>query len=517
MIAKYKINPLEEILTKVRCVQREGKNVVLCHGHFNVIHPGHLRFLNHAKDQGDFLVVSILHHDDLGVDSKGDYFSQKERAEGVAHLQMVDAVYELPGSVVDFISELRPDIYMKGREFEEKRHFIQDEIDAIESSGGKMLFSSGDIEYSAKPLFNGGTAGKNSQKKDELLNICYKHSVNIRRLIRAIDDFSSLNMLVIGDTIVDQFIACDALGVSSEAPVLAVRELNSKEFIGGAAIVSQHIKSMGANCTYLSVIGDDNPGGLVLESLAEAGVHSSLITDDARPTTYKIRYMVENQKVLRVSRLKQHEVNSKIETQIISRLEELIPQMDGVVICDFVYGVITRKIRTAISQIARQHGVKVFGDLQCSSQTGDVSQYRDIELITPTEKEARIALGDYTSGLEALARNLLDCTQNRSIAITLAGQGFLSYSRDFEKDTYLSEYFPALEQHPVDVAGAGDSLLAAYALGLCKGLSYMEASTLGACFAGISVSRIGNIPLKPVEIKSYLNNINSYKDNCFSY
>lgn len=499
-----KILNLNQILELAKTKSKQGQRIVLCHGHFNVIHPGHLRFLHFAKKQGDLLIVSVLRDEDLDPKNKSHYFSQIERAEGPAAIETVDAVYGLDEKVEDFILQLKPDVYVKGHEFESRREEIKAELRAIESCGGKVIFGSGEVSYAPS-----GFSKKNlNEKKKVFLRACQKHDISLEKISNAVDHFSKLKMLVIGDTIVDQFVSCDALGVSSEAPVMAIRELESKEFIGGAAIIAQHLRSLGADCRFISVIGEDDSGRFVQKALRESGVKAELATDETRPTTFKIRYMVDNQKLLRVSRLKQHDVSSKIEDKIIEQLEKCTDQCDGLIISDFVYGVITPRVLEAILEIAKKKKIKVFGDLQCSSQVGDVTKFTSIDLITPTEKEARIGLSDQTSGIEVLAQNLIEKTKNKNVVLTLGSQGLLAYSGEGNLSaknlSVYSEYFPAMEDNAVDVAGAGDSVLTGYALGLCYGLNLMEASALATCMAGISVMRIGNIPLKTEEVKDYV-------------
>lgn len=489
-----KIFSLDKLLAQANTLKSEGKKIVLCHGHFNVIHPGHLRFLNFSKKQGDLLVVSI------SQENSEDYYTQEERAIGVASLEMVDAVYILDVPITDFIHQIKPSFYIKGREFE--RGTVQDDVKAVEKNNGKVIFSFGDIEYSTLKLSNSQNYFKSiCQKKETFLRTCSKQDISLNKLQHCIDDFNKLNILVIGDTIVDQFVSCDTLGVSSEAPVLAIRELESKEFIGGAAIIAQHIKSLGANCTFVSLIGDDSTGAFVQRSLLESEIKTELIIDPSRPTTFKIRYMVDNQKLLRVSRLQQHEMSADLETRVLNYLDN-IENYHGIIISDFVYGVITPKIIDKIFDISKTKNIKVFGDVQCSSQMGDVTKFKNIELITPTEKEARIGLGDQNSSLEVLAHKLIKVTNNNNVVITLGSQGILAYTTNNHADIH-SEYFPALET-PVDVAGAGDSVMSGYALGICHGLNLMEATAFASCLAGISVSRIGNIPIKVDEIKQYL-------------
>ena len=508
---QYNTNPkileLDQVITLADKTKKIGKKIVLCIGHFNVIHPGHIRFLNFAKKQGDLLVVAILDQKSIGVPNIDDYYSEDERAIGVASHEMVDAVYILKKSAISFINELKPNFYIKGREFENKQSLIKNEIEAVVSHKGQVLFSSGEVDHSNFK----DTTFKNSfsaihKRKLEFYKTCLKQDISLTKLMNSVSDFKKLNIMVIGDTIVDQFVSCDTLGVSSEAPVLAIREIENKEFIGGAAIVAQHVKSLGANCTFVSVLGDDYPADFVKQHIHEAGINTFLVTDPSRPTTYKIRYMVENQKLLRVSRLKQHDISTDLENKICDFLDS-IEKYDGIIISDFVYGVITEKVLNKIFEISKTKNIKVFGDVQCSSQLGDVTKFQNIELITPTEKEARIGLSDQTSGLEALAHKLIKKTNNKNVVITLGSQGILTYSHKENSQDVESEYFCALEENPIDVAGAGDSVMSGYALGLCHGFTIMEASAFASCLAGISVSRIGNIPIKTDEIHNYIQEI----------
>jgi rfaE bifunctional protein kinase chain/domain len=501
---------LDALQAKVDELKQEGKRVVLCHGHFNVIHPGHLRILNFAKSKGDFLIVSILGDFEIDDILKDDFFPQSDRAAGVESLSMVDAVYSLTEKVPVFINAIKPDVYVKGREFENKRELIHDEIAAVENNSGEVIYSSGGIQNTTPKLFDETLVEQSKpSNKRQFLDACIKHGIEIPKIIDAVEKFNDLKILVIGDSIVDQFIACDTLGVSSEAPVLALRELESKEFVGGAGIVAQHIQSLGANCTYISVVGEDAPAQLMRDSFDNQGLQHKLFVDKDRPTTFKIRYIVENQKILRVSRLEQFDISKDIEERIIEELEKTLPNYDGIVVIDFVYGVITPNILKTITALSKKHDVKLFGDLQCSSQVGDVSKFLEFDLVTPTEKEARIAMRDYTSGLEKLARNLLEKTNSNRLVITLGPDGCLVY--DKEGIHVFSEFFPALEPKPVDVAGAGDSMLSSYALSLCFGLDLKEASILASCAAAISINRLGNTPIKPEEVREYLKDLEKMK------
>ncbi|MBT3981925.1 MAG: adenylyltransferase/cytidyltransferase family protein [Bacteriovoracaceae bacterium] len=495
---------------KIECLRNESKSVVLCFGHFNVIHPGHMRYLNFAANLGDYLLVAVEHFEPESEASKA-YFDQAERAQSVATLGMVDGVFALEGAIEEFIPNVGPNFYVKGKEFEDKRDLIRGEIEAAESCGAKVIFCSGEVKYTSTQFLYEKEDTRKERKVENFLKVCERQDISLEKITNCIESFKNQKILVIGDTIVDQFVACDSLGVSSEAPVQVIRELNAREFVGGAAIVALHVKELGAECSFFSVIGDDPAGDFVSRKLAESGVNTFLYKDEGRPTTFKIRYMVENQKILRVSRLKQHKIAKELEDTILENLESEIKRVDGVIISDFVYGLITQKVLDGIIQIAHKNGVKVFADVQASSQIGHVSKFKGVSLITPTEKEARLALADETSGLEELAQTLIQKTGNENLVITLGEQGLLVYRpSDDRQAPYESEYFGSLSTHAIDVAGAGDALLSCMSLGLCAGLSVTESAALGTCMSAISVERVGNNPIGPSDLTSYVTNLKNH-------
>ena len=218
---------------------------------------------------------------------------------------------------------------------------------------------------------------------------------------------SESNLLVIGDSIVDQYNACEALGMSAEAPVIVVKELEQKSFIGGAAIVASHVASLGSNCHFISVVGDDEQGKWLEKNLSEQSIESHLLIENKRPTTLKKRYIVENQKLFRVSRLANHMIENKTISKIINYVEKNAKLLDGIVISDFVYGVITPDLLLALRDIAKKENLFLFGDLQCSSQVGNISKMRNFDLLCPNEKEARIALQDNENGLDLLCQKMI--------------------------------------------------------------------------------------------------------------
>ena len=228
--------------------------------------------------------------------------------------------------------------------------------------------------------------------------------------------------------------------------------------------------------------------------------------DPSRPTTFKKRYVVENQKLFRVSRLEEHNLDTGVEDQVIAQLKKLAPNAQGIVVSDFVYGVVTPRILQVVHQLAEQHNLLLFGDLQCSSQVGSVTRFKNFSLLCPNEREARLALQDKDCGLEQLSQRLLQITGSERLVMKLGPEGFIAYDR--KSDGLLSnQAFPALSVNPLDVAGAGDSLLALFSTGLASGQAMMPTAALACCMAALAVETMGNTPISANTLQSSLQEI----------
>lgn len=485
-------------------------NIVLCYGHFNVIHPGHMRYLKYAKSLGDTLVVALQDDSMLQKKKSKNYFSQNERAEGLSSLSLIDHVFILEnGNLQALLKLITPKIMVLGSEHEiEHNEKIDQAIFELEKNNGEVIFHSGDAHYANTELLHSNIDQLEKEKINYFNVASKKQGLNADNLKSVLEQIQNTEMLVIGDTIIDQYVGCDALGMSSEAPVLVVRELESKEYLGGAAIVASHVRELGATCHFLSVIGDDIHTDYVIDKLKERDVDSHLIKDNSRPTTYKIRYMVESQKLFRVSRLKEHKISHHIEEKIITKVEQLASTVDGIIISDFVYGVITEKVIQEIKRIAKENNIKLFADVQCSSQIGSVLKFKGFDLVFPTEREARIALNNNVEGVEWIANKLMEELYTNTVLVKLGSEGFITYSKESE-DFILRQHFPALTVNPVDVTGAGDSMMAAMASCISSGSNLMEASAIGACMAALAVKEIGNTPISNKQVLEYITYIYS--------
>lgn len=466
------------------------KKVAFVYGNFNIFHPGHLRLLKFAKESSDYLVVGV-NSDKLS--DNPNLLEEDIRLESIKATSYVDEVFLLDEDVIEYIKRKKPDILVKGKEFE-NRYNPEEEV--MNSYGGKILFSSGEIGFSSLNLLQKDFEISFSNLSHDN-SFIKRHKIEKSKLIEYINKFSNLNILVIGDTIIDEYITCDAIGMSQEDPTIVVTPISNKKFIGGAAIVASHAKTLGANVTYASVLGDDENFEFTQNYLNSLEIKTYLLKDRTRPTTLKQRFRAQNKTLLRVNHLKQHNISKDLEEKVIENISDSL-NYDLIIFSDFSYGVLTKNIIENITSYAKKKSVFIVADSQSSSQIGDISKFKDMDIVTPTEREIRLSINDFESGLVVLSEKLNKKSNSKYIFTTLGSEGILIYNSN--QNELLTDNIQALNTNAKDVSGAGDSLLTCSSMAKVVGANIWESAYLGSIAAAIQVSRVGNIPIKKEEL-----------------
>lgn len=469
---------------------------VFVSGDFNILHPGHLRLLKFAKESGDYLIVGVYSNK---LSQKPSLLDESIRLESIEATSYVDEAFILNNHPIEYIKTRKPDIVVKGKEHADKENL---ESFYLKEYGGKLLFTSGEIGLSSLDLIKKEYTQtvKNVEHEYKFLQ---RHNISFNNIQTILEKFSTLNILVIGDVIVDEYITCEALGMSQEDPTIVVSPVMTDKFVGGAAIVARHAKSLGAKVKFISVCGEDIHKELVEKTLLQENIGVNIFSDSTRPTTLKQRFRANNKTLLRVNHLKQHDISIEYEKQIEDILNNSLDELDLIILSDFSYGVFTDKLITTICNKAQENDVMVVADSQSSSQIGDISKFIKATLVTPTEREIRLALNDFDSGLVVLSEKLASKLKTPYIITTLGSEGLMIYNTN--KDELLTENINALGNVVKDVSGAGDSLMTSSAMALAVGANIFEAAYLGSVSSAIQVSRVGNIPIKKEEILKELN------------
>jgi rfaE bifunctional protein kinase chain/domain len=470
------------------------KRVVFVSGNFNILHPGHLRLLRFAKDCGDYLIVGVQSDQIAGVAA---HVQEQLRVESVQSNSWVDQVLLINESIPDLLRRIKPDIVVKGKEHENASNI---EFDVIKEYGGRLLFSSGEASFSSLDLIRKEFKEFDPHSIRMPRDFMARHNISTSRLAECLGKFSKLKVCVIGDLIVDEYITCEPLGMSQEDPTIVVTPVDSTRFIGGAGIVAAHAASLGAQTSFISVTGADSIRDFAFDKLKEFGVSLSLLKDESRPTTLKQRYRCKGKSLLRVSHLHQDAISAELQMRILTAVEKELNDANVLVFSDFNYGCLPQLLVDQIISMARARKVILAADSQSSSQLGDISRFHGMDLLTPTEREARISLRNHESGLVVLAEHLRQQAGARNVLLKLGEEGLLIHANEFSETNWLTDRIEALNLSPKDVAGAGDSLLITGAMTLASEGSIWEAACLGSLAAAIQVGRVGNKPIRSDEL-----------------
>lgn len=471
-----------------------GAKIILVSGHFNVLHPGHMRLLRFAKECGGKLVVAV---ESDRIAGSAAHVPEALRLEGIRSNSWVDEAFIFDESISSLIERLKPDIVVKGKEHESRKNI---ELDVLRVYGGKLIFSSGESLFSSLDLIKKEFRNEGNNFIGVPKVFMDRHDISAGRLKLLVERFRKLKICVIGDLIVDEYITCAPLGMSQEEATIVVTPIDSTKFIGGAGIVAAHAAGLGAKVDFISVAGADEAFEFARSELFEYGVELNLFTDDSRPTTLKQRYRSGGKSLLRVSHLHQAAISLQLQERVYQKFIDLLNEVDLVVFSDFNYGCLPQELVNRLSLAAKSKGILIAADSQSSSQIGDIGRFKGMDLITPTEREARISARNYEDGLVILAEKLRQQALAQNILLKLGAEGLLIHAESVANGGWITDRVEALNESPKDVSGAGDSLLITSAMTLAGGGSIWEAACLGSIAAAIQVGRVGNTPIRDIEI-----------------
>jgi rfaE bifunctional protein kinase chain/domain len=469
----------------------QGRRIAFVSGNFNIVHPGHLRLLQFAKNCGDLLVVGVTSDSAPWV-----RVPAAMRLEGVRAIGIVDCAFLLQERPESFIRKFKPAVVVKGKEFE---NLPNPEREAVDGYGGTLLFSSGEARFSSLDLLQRELVETNFSTIMKPLDFPRRHDFTFRDLGNIVQRFTELKVAVIGDLIVDEYISCDPLGMSQEDPTIVVTPIRQDRFVGGAGIVAAHASGLGAQVQYFGVVGNDPMAAYAKDTLTHLGVEAHFVVDESRPTTLKQRFRAKDKTLLRVSHLRQHDVSREIAEQMFDELGAHLEGCRLLIFSDFNYGCMPQSLVDRLIDHCQRRGIMMVADSQASSQIGDVSRFKGMSLLTPTEHEARLSIRDYSSGLVVLAEDLRRKAKAEQLFITLGAEGMLIHARS-NGEEFCTDQLPAFNTAAKDVSGAGDSLLACSCLSLAVQANIWQAAYLGSLAAACQVSRVGNSPLSAEEL-----------------
>lgn len=307
------------------------------------------------------------------------------------------------------------------------------------------------------------------------------------------DSFKGMNILILGDVMIDSYVTGKVERISPEAPVPVVTVKNRYNRLGGAANVALNIKSLGANPILCSVIGNDQRGNDFISLLTERQMPTNgVIRSAQRPTTTKFRIIGNNSQMLRVDEESTHSLYSEEYIKLSVKLLDILNEttIDAIIIEDYDKGMINNDLIELITSEAALKNIPITAD----PKKMNFNSYKNLTLFKPNFKElveglnAEIAITDYGKIAE-IAQNLITERSFKMVMITLSDYGLLIASKD--------EWFhiPAEIRQISDVSGAGDTVISTITLAIAAGLPVKDSAELANIAGGLVCEHIGVVPI----------------------
>ena len=491
-----KVKTVEE-LCKLIGPRPRARTVIMCHGVFDIVHPGHVRHLIYAKSKGDVLVVSVTADEHIAKGNVRPYVPETLRAINLAAFEMVDyVIIDRDPTPLANLRQIQPDYYAKGYEYVagSLHPKTQEELRVLESYGGEVLFTPGDIVYSSSRLIDQSPPDIAS---DKLLVLMKGEGLTFDDLRDAAVKLSGIRVHVVGDTIVDSYTQCSMIGGVAKTPTMSVRFESKQDFTGGAAVVAKHLRAAGGDVVFSTVLGDDALKDQVLEDLAAHGIRCLPIVDPTRPTTSKNAIVVAGYRLLKIDTLDNRSVSEKVLKQLTLQVSGTAA--DAVVYSDFRHGIFDRHTIPDLVAAIPRNAFRA-ADSQVASRWGNILEFKGFDLITPNEREARFALGDQDSVVRPLGVELFTRARCKTLMLKLGDRGMITFRDRPPADARSFFSLDSFVERAVDPVGAGDALLAYATLAMVATGNEVVAAILGSVAAGIECEVDGNVPVTQADV-----------------
>lgn len=497
-LVSHKIMTAAEVAAAIGPPPRE-KKVIMCHGTFDIVHPGHVRHLLYAKSKGDLLIASLTADAHIAKANFRPFVPQELRAYNLAALEAVDfVVIDNDPTPIRNIGVIRPDYFAKGYEYTKQglHPRTAEEKAAVEEYGGEVIFTPGDIIYSSSQLIETEPPAIATEK---LMALLEAENCDFDDIRAALGKLNGVRVHVVGDTIIDSYTRTVLIGGMTKTPTMSVRFDSRTDFLGGAGIVAKHLKSAGADVTFSTVLGKDALADFALKDLEAAGVNCKPLIDRTRPTTNKNAIIAGGYNLLKIDTLDNRSISERIVGTLADQIKAI--NADIVLFSDFRHGIFNRETIPLLTA-AIPEGVFRAADSQVASRWGNILDFRGFDLITPNEREARFALGDQDSVVRPLGLELYRQANCKTLILKLGERGLMTFRSLPASDEDVRSFFvlDSFADRVNDAVGSGDALLAYAALTLFATGSDVIASVLGSLAAAVECGHEGNVPVRPDDV-----------------
>ena len=488
---KQKIYSLEKLQRVLNKEKAKGKKIVLCHGVFDLLHIGHIKHFKEAKSFGDILVVTLTPDIYVNKGPKRPAFKEKLRVEAIASLYIVDYVaLNVTPTAVSVIQKIRPNIYCKGSDYKDHKNDISGqikrEINAVDKVGGKIVYTEG-LTFSSSRLINSYSDSHSASQKQLIKRIKKKYTFG--KIKKFIDEFKKIKILIIGETIIDQYIFCEALGKSGKEPILVLRDIKTEEYLGGAVALARHLSAFCNHISLVSMVGEKGEYLREIKKKLPKNVNYKYIRKENSPTILKRRFLdyISNNKVLGVYKINDDILANKQDKIFYNILNKMLPKYDLVIVSDYGHGLISKRTASLICKNSKYLALNAQIN---SANIGSHSMrnYKNADCLIVNEREIQHEMRDRNRKTEILMKKLSFQQKIKNTIVTRGKEGALMYNRKVNKFNLCE----AFAETAVDKTGAGDAMLSLVSLCLKNKFPNELALLVGSLAAAESTESIGN-------------------------
>lgn len=481
------LDDLASVLTRLRS---EHKRIVHCHGVFDLLHVGHIRHLDRAKQLGDVLVVTLTPDRYVNKGPHRPVFNEGLRAEALAALSTVDyvAINKWP-TAVETINLLRPRYYVKGSDYRDasadRTGGIALEEAEVRSVGGELVCTD-ELQFSSSNLINRHLSPFAPNVASYLADVRSRYCAG--DIVGYLEQARALNVLVVGEAIIDDYHYCEAIGKSSKEPMLAVKRLSSETFAGGILAVANHVAGFCDRVTVLTVLGNENSHEEFIRRHLRPNVEPIFLKRENAPTIVKRRFVEQYffTKLLEVYEMNDESFAEEDNRRFCEQLDAHVAAFDLVVVVDFGHGMLSDE---AVDRLCRQ---AKFLAVNAQSNAGNlgyhtISRYPRADYVGMAENEIRLEARDRRGDLRRMVLDVAQRLQRGRVMVTRGKYGSLGY-RDGEGFVEA----PALAGQVIDRMGAGDASLSVTALCAVQGAPMQVVSFIGNAVGAQAVATVGH-------------------------
>jgi len=481
---------LKELAKKIHALKSEGNKIVHCHGIFDILHIGHIRYLEQAKRMGDVLVVTVTPDRYVDKGPGRPAFNESLRSETVASLHFVDyvAITQWP-TAIETIRLLKPDLYVRGADFKNRPPDASEnstkEEEAAREVGATLVYTD-DIHFSSTSLINRYLSNVADAVEDYLSIFRQRYSLD--HILQTIENMASLRALVIGDTILDEYQYCEAIGKSSKDPVLALKYQSHDIFAGGVLAVASHVANFANSVKLVTVLGEKDSYEDFIRTQLKSNIDPYFITQDHAPTLIKRRFIegYSLNKLFEVYVMDSAGLNVNKNNQLCQWVQEHAANYDLVIAADFGHGAISEEL---VNTLVKSSPFLCVNTQANAGNRGfhTISKYPRADYACIAEHEMRLETrtlkGDIKPMMETIAQNLT-C---RQFVVTRGRRGALlrSPTGDFIE-------VPSFAQNIVDRVGAGDAFFAVTSLAAAQSAPTELIGFIGNVVGSLAVEIVGN-------------------------